>query len=70
MSKLLGPAAVAAAALAAGTTLYRSLVTGPLSLDLGIGRPTRALGPLSVDIAAPPETTLCVIKAESERRSR
>lgn len=38
MSKLLGPAAVAAAALAAGTTLYRSLVTGPLSLDLGIGR--------------------------------
>ena len=45
MSKLLGPAA------AAGTALYRSLLTGRSTLDLGVGRRTRALGPLSVDIA-------------------
>jgi hypothetical protein len=55
MSKLLRPAAVAAAALAAGTALYRSLVTGRVTLDLGVGRRT---GPLSVDIAASPETVL------------
>jgi hypothetical protein len=62
-SKLLGPAAVAAAALAAGTALYRGLVTGRLSLDLGVGRRTRALGPLSVDIAAPPEAVFATSAA-------
>jgi len=71
MSKLLGPAAVAAAALAAGTALYRSLVTGRLSLDLGVGRRTRALGPLSVDIAAPPEAVFATSAAPyAERRPR
>jgi Polyketide cyclase / dehydrase and lipid transport len=71
MSKLLGPAAVAVAALAAGTALYGSLVTGRLSLDLGIGRRTRALGPLSVDIAAPPEAVFAAAAAPyAERRPR
>ena len=70
MSKLLGPAAVAAAALAAGTALYRSLVTGRITLDLGVGRRTRALGPLSVDIAAPPETVFAAAAPYTERRPR
>ena len=71
MSKLLGPAAVAAAAPAAGTALYRSLVTGRITLDLGVGRRTRALGPLSVDIAAPPETVFAAAAAlYAERRPR
>ena len=70
MSKLLGPAAVAAAALAAGTALYRSLLTGRVTLDLGVGRRTRALGPLSVDIAAPPETVFAAAAPYAERRPR
>jgi hypothetical protein len=71
MSKLLCPAAVAAAALAAGTTLYRGLVTGRLSLDLGVGRRTRALGPRSVDIAAPSEAVFAAAAAPyAERRPR
>ncbi len=37
----------------AGAAGYVGLVTGRLSLDLGVGRRTRALGPLVVDIAAP-----------------
>ncbi len=67
MSKLLGPAAVAAAA---GTALYRSLLTGRSTLDLGVGRRTRALGPLSVDIAAPPETVFAAAAPYAERRPR
>jgi hypothetical protein len=63
MSKLLRHAAVAAAALAAGTALYRSLVTVRVTLDLGVGRRTRALGPLSVDIAASPETVFAAAAA-------
>jgi hypothetical protein len=71
MSKLLGPAAVAAAALAAGTALYRSLVTSRITLDLGVGRRTHALGPLTVDIAAPPETVFATAAAPyAERRPR
>jgi hypothetical protein len=71
MSKLLGTAAVAAAALAAGTALYRSLVKGRLTLDLGFGRRTRALGPLSVDVAAPPDAVFATAAAPyAERRPR
>jgi hypothetical protein len=70
MRRLLGPAAAAAAA-AAGTVLYRSLVTGRLTLDLGVGRRTRGLGPLSVDIAAPPEAVFAAAAAPyAERRPR
>ncbi|NUP76568.1 MAG: SRPBCC family protein [Nonomuraea sp.] len=39
--------------LGAGTAAYVGLVTGHLSVDLGVGRRTRPLGPLVVDIAAP-----------------
>ena len=70
MSRLLAPAA-AAAALVAGTALYRSLVTGRLTLDLGVGRRTRGLGPLSVDIAAPPDAVFAAAAAPyAERRPR
>ena len=66
-----GTRAAPAAALAAGTVLYRSLVTGRLTLDLGVGRRTRALGPLVVDIAAPPEAVFAAAAAPyAERRPR
>ena len=38
--------------VAAGGSLYRSLITGVLHLDLGVGRRLRPLGPLTADIAA------------------
>jgi hypothetical protein len=40
---------------------YRLLVRGALTLDLRIGRRTRPLGPLSLDVAAGPETVFDVI---------
>jgi hypothetical protein len=54
---------VAASALsAAGTRAALRLVTrGELTLDLGIGRSTRPLGPLSVRVEAPRETVFEVI---------
>jgi Polyketide cyclase / dehydrase and lipid transport len=42
---------------------YVLLVRGGLTLDLGIGRRVRALGPLRLAIAAPPETVFDVIAA-------
>ena len=42
---------------------YLLLVRGALTLDLGIGRRTRPLGPLTERIAAPPETVFDVIAA-------
>ncbi|UXY25156.1 SRPBCC family protein [Streptomyces sp. HUAS TT20] len=44
--------------LAAG---YLGLVTGAVPVDVGVGRRTRALGPRSVDIAAPRETVFDVV---------
>lgn len=53
-----------AAAAAALTALgYRLVATGDLTLDTGIGRRTRPLGPLSVAIAAPRDTVFDVIAA-------
>ena len=49
--------AALAGAIAGG---YVGLVTGRLTLDLGIGRRTRPLGPLEVDIAADRETVYAV----------
>lgn len=40
---------------------YRLLATGQLSLDVGVGRRVRPLGPLSVRIAAPREVVFDVI---------
>ncbi len=48
--------ATVAAIGGAGAAAYVGVVTGRLSLDLDIGRRTRPLGPITVDIAAPRET--------------
>jgi hypothetical protein len=60
LTRVLGAAGVAAAS-AGG--LYLGLVTGALTLDLGIGRRTRALGPIEVAIAAPRELVFDVATA-------
>ena len=50
---------------------YVGLVTGRLSLDLGVGRRTRPLGPLTVDIRAPRDLVYAVATAPyAERRPR
>jgi hypothetical protein len=51
-------AAVAGGAVVAG---YLGLVTAALPVDLGVGRRTRPLGPLTVDIAAPREVVFDVL---------
>jgi hypothetical protein len=53
-------ALVLGSAAAAG---YVLLVRGALTLDLGVGRRVRALGPLERTIAAPPDTVFDVIAA-------
>jgi hypothetical protein len=66
-------AAIAAASIAAGGTLtgagYLGLVTGAIPVDLGIGRRTRPLGPIQVDIAAPRETVYDAIAAPYAQRA-
>jgi len=52
MNRLMVAASCAALAGAATTGAYVGLVTGRLTLDLGIGRRNRPLGPLHLDIAA------------------
>jgi hypothetical protein len=57
----------------AGTAVgaYLGLVTGRITLDLGVGRRTRPLGPLIYDIAAAPETVFAMAAAPyAERRPR
>lgn len=56
MRGILGLLAVAGAG-------YALIVRGALTLDLGVGRRTRPLGPLRRTIAAPPETVFEVIAA-------
>jgi uncharacterized protein YndB with AHSA1/START domain len=51
----------AAALLAPLAGVYVLVVRGALTLDLGIGRRTRPLGPFTRTIAAPPETIFDVI---------
>jgi hypothetical protein len=51
------------AGLGASASGYTLVVRGALTLDLGIGRRTRPLGPISVTIAASPETVFDVIAA-------
>jgi hypothetical protein len=60
--------AIAAIASGAGG-LYLGLVTGALPVDLGIGRTTRPLGPLSVHVQAPRETVFDVIAAPYDVRA-
>ncbi len=40
---------------------YRLLASGALTIDVGVGRRTRGLGPVGWEIAAPPETVFEVI---------
>lgn len=47
----------------AAATGYRLLIGGGLTVDTGWGRTLRPLGPLSVEIAAPPEMVFDVIAA-------
>ncbi|MDQ3782338.1 MAG: SRPBCC family protein [Actinomycetota bacterium] len=50
---------------------YVGLVTGRLTLDIGIGRLTRPLGPIVVEIAAPQEIVYAAATAPyAERRPR
>ena len=49
--------------VAAGAGGYALLSRGALTLDLGIGRRVRPLGPIERTIAAPPETIFDVIAA-------
>lgn len=57
--------------LLAGTATYLGLVSGAVPVDLGVGRRTRPLGPISLQIAAPRETVFAVIAAPyAERPSR
>lgn len=68
MRRLLTALGLGAAAAAGG---YVGLVTGRLSLDLGVGRRTRPLGPIDVDIAAPREAAFAAAAAPyAERRPR
>jgi Polyketide cyclase / dehydrase and lipid transport len=52
-----------AAAALIGRAGYRLVVTGRLTVDTGLGRHVRPLGPLSFAIAAPRETVFDVIAA-------
>lgn len=67
-----GRAAVGASALVGtGVATYIFVVTGRLTIDLGIGRRTRRLGPIVRDIAAPRTTVFGVLSAPyAERRPR
>jgi hypothetical protein len=71
MKRLLVATGCAVFAGAATTGAYVGLVTGRLTLDLGIGRRTRPLGPLHLDIAAPRETVYAVAAAPyADRQTR
>jgi hypothetical protein len=54
-------AVVAGAGLLVGRVLYRQVVRGALTVDTGIGRRTRSLGPVAFGIAAPREVVFDVI---------
>lgn len=65
-----GKLAAALSTTTAGVgALYLGLVTGAVPVNLGIGRTTRPLGPLSVEIAAPCETVFDVISAPYDARA-
>jgi len=63
MNRLLVATSCAALAGAVASGAYIGVVTGRLTLDLGIGRRTRPLGPLHLDIAAPRETVFAAAAA-------
>lgn len=61
--------AVALAAGGAGAGAYLGLVTGAVPVDLGVGRTSRPLGPLSIEVAAPRQTVFDVIAAPYDVRA-
>lgn len=64
-------ATVAFGGVLAGGGVYLGLVTGAVPIDLGLGRRLRVLGPLSVDVDAPPEAVFDVLaEPYAERPSR
>lgn len=66
-----GPIVLAAGGVAAVAAGYLGLVTGRVPVDLGIGRRVRPLGPLTVEVDAPPTVVFDVIAAPyAERSSR
>ena len=48
-------------AVTGGVTVGRLLVRGALTLDVGVGRSLRPLGPVSFEIAAPPDVVFDLI---------
>ena len=60
---------MAAIAVGAGGLTYYLVVTGKLTLDTGMGRRTRPLGPFGIDIAATAETIFDVVAAPYLRRT-
>lgn len=58
-----GVIAAAGVTLAGGAAAYAGLVTGACPVDLGVGRQSRPLGPLTTDIAADRESVFAVIMA-------
>jgi hypothetical protein len=61
----------AAGLVGTATAAYLGLVTGRVTLDLGVGRRSRPLGPLTIDVAAPRDIVYAVAAAAyAERRPR
>ena len=56
--------------LAAGAGAYLATVRGSLTLDLGVGRRTRPLGPQRVRIAAPRELVFEIVESPYRRTPR
>jgi hypothetical protein len=63
MNRVLVAVSCAALGGAAATGAYIGVITGRLTLDLGIGRLTRPFGPLRLNIAAPRETVFAAAAA-------
>jgi hydroxyethylthiazole kinase-like uncharacterized protein yjeF len=63
VKRLLTAALAGTATVVAGRGGYRLLAGGELTLDLGVGRRQRPLGPIVQEIAAPPEIVFDVIAA-------
>jgi polyketide cyclase/dehydrase/lipid transport protein len=59
--RVLGKLTVALAGALAGRRAYRLLASGAVTVDLGIGRRTRRLGPVSRQLAASREVVFAVI---------
>jgi len=60
---VVGIAVSVTGAAGAAVVLYRQVVSGRLTLDVGIGRRTAPLGPITVEIAAPRDLVFDVIEA-------